>query len=138
MFIAGSNILSISASALNDPANLYDTVTINLSFKNGSIATISYFSNGNKKVPKEYLEVFCDREVAIIDDFKKMKIYDNRISRYKLFRQDKGHKEEIRLFFNSIKNGLPAPIPFDEIYLSTYTTLKVIESVKQNKVIKLS
>ncbi len=137
MFITGSKISSIFAHALNEPANLFGTVTINLSFKNGSIATISYFSNGNKKIPKEYLEIFCDREVAIIDDFKKMKIFSNKISKYKLSRQDKGHKEEIKLFLNSIKKGLPSPIPFDEIYLSTYATLKVTESMKQNKVIKL-
>ena len=33
---------------------------------------------------------------------------------------------------NSIHKGLPAPIPFNEIYLSTLATFKVLESIKEN------
>ena len=44
MFIAGSKIVSVYANNLDDPNNLNNTVSINLTFKNGSIANISYFS----------------------------------------------------------------------------------------------
>lgn len=58
MFLAGSPIVSVSALGMSDPTNLEDTTNISLHFKNGSIANIAYFSNGNKDVSKEYLEVF--------------------------------------------------------------------------------
>ncbi len=138
MFIAGANITAVSAHAMKESNNLLDTVVINLSFDNGSIANISYFSNGNSKLEKEYLEVFSDGQVAIIDDFKKMKLYSNKRSQFKLSSQDKGHSEEVRQFLQCIKEGRPSPISFEDIYLSTLATFKILESIKTNKTISLT
>lgn len=137
MFISGARINSISAKVMNDRKNLEDTLVIILGFENGSVASISYFSNGNKKLPKEYLEVFTQGQVVAIDDFKKMTIFSNRKWKKKLRKQDKGHCEEIRRFLESVEAGLPTPIPFEEIYISTLATFKIIESIRQKKVITL-
>ena len=56
--IAGAPVTAVSASVMETQPNLMDTLAINLSFKKGSVATISYFSNGSKSLSKEYLEVF--------------------------------------------------------------------------------
>lgn len=133
MYIADSNITSIYANALKEPNNLMDTLVTNLSFENGSIANISYFSNGSKKVPKEYFEIFCNGQTVIIHDFKTMEICGKSISKIKLKTQDKGHKKELSLFFDSIKNGDQSPISFDEIYHSTAVTFSVIESLHTNR-----
>jgi polar amino acid transport system substrate-binding protein len=137
MFISGSKITSVAANVLNNSQNLMDTLSVNLTFENGSIASISYFSNGNTKVRKEYLEVFCNGEIAIVDDFKKMKIYNEKVTKYNLKNQDKGHSEEIKQFFHSITQGKPSPINFDDIYLSTLATLKIVESIQQRRIIAL-
>lgn len=137
MFIASSSITNVSALPTEDPRGLGDTLIINLGFENGSIASISYFSNGHKRLNKEYLEVFSGGQVAVIDDFKKMTIYSKNISKIKLSKQDKGHSEEVRNFINSIKEGLPTPIPFEEIYLSTLATFKILESIRNKKTIIL-
>ena len=135
MFLAGAKITAVSAHVMQGPNNLLDTVVINLTFDNGSIANISYFSNGNKKLEKEYLEVFSNGQVAIVDDFKKLKIYSNKVTQYKLSNQDKGHSEEVKQFLQCIKEGRPAPISFEDIYLSTLATFKILESIKTNKTI---
>ncbi len=127
-FIAGSTIHEISASLLDDKKNLDDSVTVNLYFKNGSIANISYFSNGSKLIPKERIEIFSAGTVSVIDDFKTLKTYSSKEKIYKLSNQDKGHSKEVTMFINSILNGSPAPISFEEIYQSTLATFKVIES----------
>jgi polar amino acid transport system substrate-binding protein len=137
MFLASAKIKSVAANVMRTNMSLLDTLIISLSFKNGSIANISYFSNGNKKVKKEYLEVFCAGQVAILDDFKKLTIFSNTVSNYKLSKPDKGHSTEIRTFLNSIKNGIPAPISFDEIYLCTLTSFKILESIREKKSIIL-
>lgn len=137
MHIAGSPITSVSAFATNDANALMDTVTINLMFENGSIASVNYFSNGNKNVPKEKIEVFCDGTVYEIDDFKKMTIYGNSIKTSKLSGQDKGHSEELKSFISAVKEGKDMPIDFNEIYLSTLVTLKAIESIKTNRTIEI-
>lgn len=138
MFLAGAKITTVSAHAMHKSNNLLDTVVINLNFDNGSIANISYFSNGSKKLEKEYLEVFSNGQVAAVDDFKKMKLYSNKVSQYKLARQDKGHSEEVKQFLQCIKEGRPAPISFEDIYLSTLATFKILESIKTNKTVYLT
>jgi predicted dehydrogenase/threonine dehydrogenase-like Zn-dependent dehydrogenase len=137
MFIAGSRIISVFANALNDPHSLNNTVSINLKFENGSIANLSYFSNGAKRLPKELIEVFCGETTVIIDDFRKLTIYGKSKKINKLRSQDKGHSQEMKEYLDSIRNGLPCPIPFKESYLSTLATFKVLDSLKGNHVISL-
>ncbi len=137
MYIAGSKIVSVNASSIKDANNLNDTVTINLGFENGSIANIAYFSNGSKSLAKEYIEVFCGGTSVIIDDFKTMRVLGKSEKKYKLKGQDKGHQNEIIQFLESIEKGKPAPIPFDELYLSTLATFKVLESIKDGRRIGL-
>lgn len=136
-FVAQSPINTVFASALDDAQNLLDTVTISLTFDNGSIASISYFSNGSKQIPKEYIEIYADGITIIIDDFKKMTIAEKTKKKIKLSTQDKGHKNEINLFIESIKNGLPNPIPFEEIYNVTKASFYALESIKTNKLLSL-
>ncbi|MEO8087594.1 MAG: bi-domain-containing oxidoreductase [Bacteroidota bacterium] len=128
MYLAGAAITSVSANAMNDPHALNDTVVISLRFANGSVANISYFSNGNKNLPKEYLEVFSGGVVSVMEDFKSLKNYGKTKSETS-GTQDKGHKQEVAAFMDAIKNGKPAPIPFNDLYLSTLATFKVLESI---------
>jgi len=132
MHLCGSPIVSVSAMNMADVNHLNDTIIINLSFKNGSVANISYFSNGNKEVNKEYLEVFFSGRVGIIDDFNKLIIHGKKKSEQKIQGQDKGHHQEITEFINSIEMGNKAPIPFEEQYNSMYATFQVIQSIAGN------
>lgn len=129
MYLAGSKITSVSAHAIEDANNLNDSVVVNLTFANGSIANISYFSNGNKKLSKEYFEVYGSGIVAVCNDFQKLNIYGKSSFEMKS-KQNKGHKEGIEAFITSIKKGAPAPVSFDDIYTSTLATFKILESIK--------
>jgi polar amino acid transport system substrate-binding protein len=137
MFLAQSKIKTVYANAMNDAQNLLDTVNINLSFENGSVANISYFANGSKRVPKERIELFADGMTITIDDFSKMQIADKSVKKMKLSGQDKGHKNEVEAFINSVKKGEPSPISFEDIYMVTKASFAVIESIKSGKVIDL-
>ncbi|MBP6533011.1 MAG: bi-domain-containing oxidoreductase [Bacteroidia bacterium] len=130
-FITGSKVTGVTANSMNTTDGKTDTLTVNLSFANGSIANISYFSNGQKELLKERLEVFAGGVVAIIDDFKSVVTYGKTVSE-KSGKQDKGHAKEVELFINSIRDGKNAPIPFDEIYHSMLVTFKVLESISLN------
>ena len=138
MFLAGSDIENLSAISMKENHNLTNTLTINLRFKNGSIASVSYFSNGNNNLEKEFIEVFSGGTVMQIDDFNTLTIYNDskrqRLIKYKS--QDKGHAQEMIEFMGSIKENTPIPIPFRESYMSTKATFKVIESIKTGRSIK--
>jgi len=138
-FLNGSLPESLSATALPDAENLDDTVSINLKFRNGSIGTISYFSNGSKKLFKEYLEVYKSGMVGILRDFKEIEIFENRKRLKKnLMSQDKGQKTMIASFFEAIKTGKPSPIDFEEICSATEATFKIVKSINKKHVIQLS
>ena len=136
MFIAGNRIKKLSGFVMEDPKGLEDTLVVNMGFEDGSVASVSYFSNGNDLLPKESLEVFSSGIIAVVDDFKTMRIYSDRhidVKRYP--KQDKGHREEINRFLSSIKEGRPAPIPLEEIYLTALATFKVADSIRTNSVV---
>lgn len=129
-FIADSPITNVAANALKDANNLNDTVSISLSFANGSVASISYFSNGSKKLSKEYLEVFCGEKSVVIDDYKCIDILGSKQKKTKSSAQDKGHAKEVELFLSAIKEGKQLPISFKECYNSTKATFEVLEKIK--------
>ncbi|MFC2141365.1 bi-domain-containing oxidoreductase [Acidobacteriota bacterium] len=132
-FITGSLPEYVYASVLPDPYDVEDTVIVNLKFRNGSIGTIAYFSNGPDKLFKEYIEVYKSGATAIISDFKNIEIYGKgRTFKKKLLQQDKGQKMMIEEFINAIKEGKTSPIKFEEIYTTTLTTFRIIDSIRMN------
>lgn len=128
-FLAGSRITAISAQAMHDSSGLQDTVSLTLRMENGSIASIAYCSNGNKEVPKEYLEVYSGGMVGILNDFRELKITGPKGQRTFKGVQDKGHSAEVAAFVHAIENGLPCPISFEETYNTTLFTFKAIDSM---------
>lgn len=130
-FLATSKISSVAAIAMHDANGLEDTLSITLKMENGSIATIAYFSNGNKEVNKEYIEIYNGGFIAKIDDFKELIIADSGGTKKITGHQDKGHKLELEAFIQSIKDGKKSPISFDELYNSTLATFAVLESISQ-------
>lgn len=131
-FLTNSPLQSISATALEVLPQNHDTFAASLYFENGSVANIAYFSNGNKALPKEHLEVFGGGLTAIVDDFKTMKIYGSKSGSHKLSKQDKGHAAEVSAFAEAVKTGAPFPITVQEVLHATIATFALLESV-QNK-----
>ena len=136
-YLAGSPVFSLSATTMDEPNHLLDTLSINMRFVNGSIASIDYLSNGNKTLPKEHLEVFCSGQTVTLDDFREMRIFGNKVIRKKLSAQDKGHQQEVVAFLQAIQKNEPMPIPFEQIYHSTLVTLRVLDSIKDQQTVFL-
>jgi predicted dehydrogenase/threonine dehydrogenase-like Zn-dependent dehydrogenase len=133
MFVAGAPINKVSAFAMEDPDDVQDTLNVILNFTNGSIANISFFANGSKAIKKENLEIFSNGKTIVINDFKEMNIFSKSKKKKKLINQNKGHAKEVELFLTSIKMGSDCPISFNEIYLSTLATFKIIDSIRTGK-----
>ncbi|MGQ9689226.1 MAG: bi-domain-containing oxidoreductase, partial [Desulfobaccales bacterium] len=137
-FINGSRPEMIYAAAMGSPQNLQDTLTVNLTFANGSLGTICYFANGDKGLPKEYLEVYSQGTVAVLDDFRALTVYgQGRRQTKKLLAQDKGQKQEVRAFVEAILQGTGPPIPFDELYCTSLATFRIVEALRGGKVVRI-
>jgi polar amino acid transport system substrate-binding protein len=137
-YISGSLPKSVYAIVLSEPNHLKDTLNVSLLYENGSIGTISYFANGDKSLPKERIEVFANGCSAVIEDFKSLSFYaGGKKTTKKLLSQNKGQKDEVRIFLDTIISGGENPIPFDEIYSTSLVTFKIIESIRTGKSILL-
>lgn len=138
-YLNGSLPLSVHAAAMDDKQGLNDTVTISLSFENGSIGTVSYFANGSKGLFKEYIEVYSKGTTYVLNDFRILEIFGQRkVFKKKLISQDKGQKEMIAEFMKAIKKGGPSPIPFEDIYAASLATFKVLDSLSTRQAVDLN
>ena len=138
-YLNGSLPVSVYGSAMQDPQHLDDVLNVSLAYENGSIGTISYLANGDKRLPKERIEVFAFGSTAILDDFKSLTVYSNgRKKEKKLINQDKGQKKQVQNFVDAILRGVASPISLEEIYSATRVSFKIIESIRSRECVKLN
>ena len=113
-FLAGSAITGHRVSVMDTKTR--DTVSIELSFADGSIGTVHYFANGCKAFPKERLEVFAAGRVLQLDNFRKLTGFAwPGFTKMNLWKQDKGQKACAAAFVQAVASGGASPIPFDEL-----------------------
>lgn len=136
-FINGSLPVSVYAAAMTEPNILNDILSISMRYQNGSIGNVHYFANGSKAVPKEYVEVYQSSITAVLNDFRELSIFGNgKPKKKKLLAQNKGQKNEVRLFIESVKSGSLSPIPFEHLYNTSLVSFKVLESLQSGNAIK--
>jgi len=134
-YINGSLPTSVFAVSMNDSVYINnDVVNISLAFENGSIGSICYLANGNKRLSKERFEVYSAGKTAVLDDFRKVSIYSaGKTKNKKLLNQDKGQHNELKKIFDHILNGKGPVIPFEQIYNTSLVTFKIFESIKNGQ-----
>lgn len=114
-FLVGCRITDFSLGRMDKGAG--DTLTVNLSFVDGSIGTIHYFANGPKSFPKERVEVFASGAVLRLDNFRMLTGFGwPNFKKMHLWRQDKGQLGCVTAFLQAIEFGTQSPIPLDEIF----------------------
>ena len=129
-FINGSLPVSVYACAMSAPPGLADTLTISLSYENGSIGSIAYFANGNRTLPKERIEIFSNSIAAVLEDYRILTFFQNRKKENKVGSQDKGQTDEVKAFLEAIISRKEEVIPFREIISTALATFKTIESLE--------
>lgn len=131
-YFTGSIPVKVFAESIqsdNTKLKTDDNVAIVVKFKNGSIGNLTYLANGNATLPKELIEVFGAGQVGIIHNFQSGSLHSG--SKVKSLKSSgKGHRQEVVAFLDAVKNGLPAPIDFKSICLTTLTTFKILDSLK--------
>ena len=127
-FLSGSRIVSWNKVGLGGAAD--DTVSISLTFADGSIGTIHYFSNGHRAMPKEHLEVFCQGSIIQLNNYKSLKSFGlPELSQVNLWRQNKGQELCVKAFCQSVMLNEPCPIAFDEILEVSRLSIEIAEQI---------
>jgi len=141
-YICDSKPISVYATALQhrrDDIASNDTVVISISYDNGSIVTISYFSNGDTNYPKERIEVFGGNSIFVIDDFRKsVWVTKGRKHRFATKRQDKGQHNGLSTYTSRVIEKGSSPIPFQEIVTTSRVTFAILQSIREKRVIPIA
>ncbi len=136
--VVGCSMQRLTAAALPDAGRYNrDNVTVTISFADGSVANLVYVANGDRAVAKEYFEVFCGNSVARIDDFKTVYLSRGGKTETVKGKQDKGHRRELELTVDAMKNGKEAPIRFGELIEVTEATFAVEEAIRTQRTVSL-
>jgi len=137
--VVGSPIESVAATGLpNGTQYASDNVAVTLKFNDGSVANLLYLTNGDRSIPKEYFEVFCQGAVARLHDFRILEMARNgKIQKFKST-PDKGHQRELQLTIEAIRSGKPSPISFEELVEVTEATFLVQQALATCEVIRLT
>ena len=123
-YLSGSKINNKNIYRISD-----EDFIISLKFCNGDIATVNYNCGGTKSFPKERLEIFGGGEIITLDNFKKIKYWNNPLrNRERFFTQDKGHSNCAKAFIDCVENFKTAPIPLDEIFEVQSVLLELTQS----------
>ena len=124
--------------ALPDPEQLNDIVSIQIQFENGAIGAVHYFSNGDKAMPKESVEVFQNGQSFRLDDFRTLERYSGgRVAKSKSAVQNKGQAAMVERFLERIRDGGKALIPFAELFGVHAACFAALESIKTGSVVKI-
>lgn len=133
-YMVGHEIVSVQARRLGDTRGAgitEDKAVITLGFSDGSFGSIHYLANGAASFPKERIEVFVSGKVLQLDNFVKLKGFGWKgFRKMNLWKQDKGQDNCSRLFLDSIKKGISAPISSNEIFEVSKVSIDVAELLR--------
>jgi predicted dehydrogenase len=132
-FFAGCPIVGSVARRTGGADDSSDdpSVSITLSFADGSLGTIHYVTGGHASFPKERVEAFAGGRVLQLDNFRRLRAFGwPGFKSQRLWRQDKGQYACAAAFLAAIKSAQGSPIPLEEILEISRTTIEVSEAVR--------
>lgn len=131
--LTGARAVSVSAQAITPSSGYYgctDNFVATVKFDDGSVASLTYTALGSKSHPKERMEVYVDGKVLLLDDYKSLEVVGARQPGLSLRLADKGQKQELLEFADSIRNCLDWPIPLWQQLQATDIALRVDEQIR--------
>jgi predicted dehydrogenase len=132
-FLAGCPIVGSVArrTAVGGAGSADPSVSITLTFADGSLGTVHYLTAGHASFPKERVEVFAGGRVLQLDNFRRLRGHGwPHFTSQRLWRQDKGQNSCVEAFIRAITAGQASPIPLEEILEVSRTTIAVSEAAR--------
>ena len=109
-----------------------------MSMTDGSVASIIYTASGDSSVAKEHVEIFADRSVGIIEDFKTgYLIKAGKKTRFGGSSQDKGHADEIESFLAAARGRSEPPFSLESLVATSLACFAAIEAARDFSVINI-
>lgn len=138
-YLVGRNVGATRVHAYSVPVDgvrvvARDNFVIDISYADGSLASIAYVSAGSKELPKERLEVHSAGTSFVLDDFRELVAYGTTIqadgatgATWKLAAQDKGHRNELIEIARALRGEPSEAITFAEAYATMAITFEAAQ-----------
>jgi predicted dehydrogenase len=122
---------AVEAYAMAEKASVHT----NLRFADGSVATISYVTEGSSRFPKETIDVVGDGRNGRLDNFQRVTVWSakGKSGHRVLTGQDKGQRTELERFVDAVRTGSPMPIALNSLVATTRATLAVGTSLSSGR-----
>jgi len=131
-YLIDSPVLETSVTAIVPQAEHIlseDNKSITLCYKDGSVANLIYTAMGSPDFGKEYMELYVDGKVLVLDDYRTLQVYGATGKGWKGVGQDKGHLEELRLFGMSLLKQSNPPIALMDMIETTKVSFLAAEGI---------
>ncbi len=141
-YLTGARPVDVSARALspqNVTADDRENMSVIVTYDDGSVGNLQYLTQGNAKLPKEYLEVSGAGKSAQMDNFQSLVVYSGmKRQKHKASALDKGQAEQMRALVESANSGGDMPISVESLIDTTLVTLAADESAKSGRSVMLA
>ncbi|MCA9450219.1 MAG: Gfo/Idh/MocA family oxidoreductase, partial [Candidatus Omnitrophica bacterium] len=109
-----------------------ENISVILRYSGGSTATLVYTSEGSPLVPKEFYEVHGGGRSAVLDDWRRLDLFDGRKKQSIRNRaQDKGHSAELKHFFECVEKGHQPELTLAECAATTRVSFDIQEALRK-------
>jgi predicted dehydrogenase/threonine dehydrogenase-like Zn-dependent dehydrogenase len=141
-FLVGSSPQEVYAASISGDTPAipnYDNLQVILRYGDGSIAQLTYVANSDVSQPQERIELYWEGSFGLIDNFRNgLYSHKGKKKHFRSLTQQKGWKEEIVSFVNSIREGKKEPIPLSSLIETTNVTFLIHKSLETGNVLKLN
>jgi predicted dehydrogenase/threonine dehydrogenase-like Zn-dependent dehydrogenase len=136
----GHFIDTLSALVGHDPVEVHAmgagaNVQAMLRFADGSVATISYLTDGSSRFAKETLDIVGDGRNGRLDNFQRVTVWSakGKSGHRVLTGQDKGQRAQLDGFVQAVRTGSAMPIALESLVATTRATLAVGGSLSSRR-----
>ena len=103
---AVERVEALSVASRNGFLRPDDNFIATVRFSDGSVASLAYTAAGNLTYAKEHMEVFCDGQVYLLDDYVELRRAGDAKPLHKTASADKGLPAQWRAFCAGVRNGV--------------------------------
>jgi polar amino acid transport system substrate-binding protein len=139
-YLTGALPQRISAECIaSDDASVtnFDNVNITIRLSDGSVGVITYVANGDPSIPKERIVMSCGNATAVMDNFQNLTLARDGKQIRKKGDGDKGHRNEVIAFMESIRKKSDSIISLESILATTRTTFRIIDALNKKEIVSL-
>jgi predicted dehydrogenase/threonine dehydrogenase-like Zn-dependent dehydrogenase len=126
----------VAVQARQTPGGAHLEVT--LTFEDGSLGSIVYTTEGDRRFPKETIDVTVARRSGRLDNFSRSTVWaGGRRDTKRALSQDKGQAAQLKALVEAVQTGAPMPIDLESLMTTTVATIAVEESLETRRTVQL-